>query len=186
MARHPDFPLIQRRLRRLDPDFYPASVAIDDEWGPRMAAGIDLLLEQAELAKGLESGSQFVPTAPPPEAAGAPVGMPRSMDRKFGFLYQTPLPPIMVRIALTEFGTLERYFEGYRIAGARLAALRMPASLLMAADDPVIPVADFRELTLPADAHLQIEPYGGHCGFLENARLDGYAERWIAARLDTE
>jgi len=84
----------------------------------------------------------------------------------------------------TEFGTLERYFDGYRIAGNRLAALRMPASILMAEDDPVIPVADFRTLTLPADAHLQIERWGGHCGFLENARLEGYAERWIAAQLD--
>jgi predicted alpha/beta-fold hydrolase len=83
----------------------------------------------------------------------------------------------------TEFGTLDRYFDGYSIAGARLAGLRVPASILMAADDPVIPVDDFRHLQLPGDARLEIAPWGGHCGFLENARLGGFAERWVAQQL---
>ncbi|MFC3551907.1 YheT family hydrolase [Lysobacter cavernae] len=83
----------------------------------------------------------------------------------------------------TDFGTLERYFDGYSIAGDRLAALQVPASILMAADDPVIPVAGFDELRLPPSARLEIAPWGGHCGFLESARLDGFAERWIAQRM---
>ncbi|RPE80053.1 YheT family hydrolase [Vulcaniibacterium tengchongense] len=83
----------------------------------------------------------------------------------------------------TEFGTLERYFDGYSIAGERLAALQVPASILMAEDDPVIPVDGFRSLRLPAHARLELSPWGGHCGFLESARLQGFAERWIAERL---
>ena len=83
----------------------------------------------------------------------------------------------------TDFGTIERYFEGYSIAGERLAALAVPADILMAEDDPVIPVADFRALRLPAAVHLDIARWGGHCGFLENARLEGFAERWVADRL---
>ena len=83
----------------------------------------------------------------------------------------------------TDFGTLDRYFDGYSIAGDRLADLRVPASILMAADDPVIPVDGFHALRLPATARLEIAPWGGHCGFLENAQLDGFAERWIAQRL---
>ena len=83
----------------------------------------------------------------------------------------------------TDFGTLERYFDGYAIAGDRLAALRPAASILTAADDPVIPVDDFHALKLPASATLEVSPRGGHCGFIENARLDGFAERWIAQRL---
>ncbi|KGM54018.1 alpha/beta hydrolase [Lysobacter arseniciresistens ZS79] len=83
----------------------------------------------------------------------------------------------------TDFGTLERYFDGYAIAGDRLAALQVPASILTAADDPVIPVADFHALRLPATARLEVSPLGGHCGFVENARFDGFAERWIAQRL---
>ncbi len=83
----------------------------------------------------------------------------------------------------TDFGTIDRYFDGYSIAGERLAALAVPADILMAEDDPVIPVAGFRALRLPASARLDIARWGGHCGFLENARLDGFAERWVAARL---
>ena len=84
----------------------------------------------------------------------------------------------------TEFGTLDRYFEGYSIAGDRLASLHVPASILMAADDPVIPLADFHALRLPANAELEIAEHGGHCGFLENWHGDGFAERWVAERLD--
>ena len=53
----------------------------------------------------------------------------------------------------------------------------------MAEDDPVIPVAEFGALALPAAARLDIARWGGHCGFLENARLEGFAERWVAERL---
>lgn len=83
----------------------------------------------------------------------------------------------------TDFGTLDRYFEGYSIAGNRLADLTVPASILMAADDPVIPVDGFHQLQLPATARLEISPWGGHCGFLESARLEGFAERWVAERI---
>lgn len=83
----------------------------------------------------------------------------------------------------TQLGSLEAYFDGYSIAGDRLAALQVPAHVLMAADDPVIPVEDFHALTLPATARVEIQPWGGHCGFLEDLRCSGYAERWAAARL---
>ncbi|MFP7723529.1 YheT family hydrolase [Lysobacter sp. A3-1-A15] len=83
----------------------------------------------------------------------------------------------------TDFGSLDRYFDGYSIAGDRLSALDVPASILMAADDPVIPVEGFHALSLPASTRLEIAPWGGHCGFLLSARLDGFAERWVAERL---
>lgn len=83
----------------------------------------------------------------------------------------------------TDFGTLDAYFDGYSIAGERMAGLQVPADILMAEDDPVIPVAEFRALRLPPAARLEISRWGGHCGFLENARLDGFAERWVAGRL---
>ena len=59
-----------------------------------------------------------------------------------------------------------------------------PFDILMAADDPVIPIDEFRALALPPQALVEIVPWGGHCGFLENGRFEGFAERWIAARLD--
>ena len=83
----------------------------------------------------------------------------------------------------TDFGTLDNYFDGYAIAGSRLASLAVPASILTSADDPVIPVDDFGRLQLPSSASLEVAPWGGHCGFLEGASLDGFAERWVADRL---
>ena len=74
-------------------------------------------------------------------------------------------------------------FNGYSIAGDRLSALQIPADLLTAADDPVIPVEEFHALQLPAHAAIEIAGRGGHCGFLDGVRLDGYAERWVTARL---
>ena len=83
----------------------------------------------------------------------------------------------------TDFGTIDRYFDGYSVAGDRLAALQVPVSILMAADDPVIPIDGFRALRLPDSARLEVAAWGGHCGFIENSQLGGFAERWIAERL---
>jgi predicted alpha/beta-fold hydrolase len=68
------------------------------------------------------------------------------------------------------------------VAGDRLATLQVPTSILTSEDDPIIPVADFRALQLPAQAELRIVRHGGHCGFLENWRLESWAERFV---LDT-
>lgn len=82
----------------------------------------------------------------------------------------------------TDFPDLDAYFEAYAIAGDRLAGLTVPASILMAADDPVIPLDDFAGLQLPPSARLEISPWGGHCGFLLEGGRQGFAERWIADR----
>lgn len=83
----------------------------------------------------------------------------------------------------TNLGLLENYFDGYAIAGDRLAGLQVPVSILTAEDDPVIPVADFRKLELPPHSRLEIAPYGGHCGFLEGINMQGFAEKWVRARM---
>ena len=84
-----------------------------------------------------------------------------------------------------EFPDANAYFDGYRISGARLADLQVPADILTSRDDPVIPVEDFHRLRLPASARVEISDDGGHCGFLLGARLDGYAEAWVECRLMT-
>jgi predicted alpha/beta-fold hydrolase len=83
----------------------------------------------------------------------------------------------------TDMGLLEKYLDGYAIAGDRLAGLRIPVSILTAEDDPVIPIADFRRLRLPPHSRLEIAPFGGHCGFLEGINLQGFAEKWVRARM---
>jgi predicted alpha/beta-fold hydrolase len=83
----------------------------------------------------------------------------------------------------TDFGTLENYLDGYSIAGDRLAALAVPANILTAADDPVIPVASFRELKLAPTSELTIVPHGGHCGFIRDFSLRSWAEDFILAQM---
>ena len=83
----------------------------------------------------------------------------------------------------TRFGSLDAYLDGYSVAGDTLAALRVPTDILTAADDPVIPLAGFHKLQLPAIAHLDIVDSGGHCGFIDDLSLHSWSEDYIAARL---
>jgi predicted alpha/beta-fold hydrolase len=84
----------------------------------------------------------------------------------------------------TDFGSIDDYLDGYSLAGDRLAALQVPVSILTSVDDPIIPVADFRALALPPIARLDIAPFGGHCGFIQDFSLRGYAEDYVVARID--
>ena len=83
----------------------------------------------------------------------------------------------------TDFGSLENYLDGYSIAGDVLSSLRVPATILTSADDPVIPVDDFRTLKLPPQVELDIAPYGGHCGFIRDFSLRSFIEDYIAERM---
>lgn len=86
----------------------------------------------------------------------------------------------------TTLGSLDAYLDSYSIAGDRLSALSVPASILTAADDPVIPVEDFLQLELPASAHLQVAQHGGHCGFFDGFGARSHASRWLAERLQRQ
>jgi predicted alpha/beta-fold hydrolase len=83
----------------------------------------------------------------------------------------------------TDFATIDDYFEGYSIANGRLQALQVPADVLMSADDPVIPLHEFDRIASFPNIRLELAAHGGHCGFIQSAKLDGYAEGWIAQRL---
>ena len=83
----------------------------------------------------------------------------------------------------TRFGSLDAYLSGYSVAGPTLSALSVPTDILTAADDPVIPLAAFHNLQLPAIAHLDIVDGGGHCGFIDDLSLHSWSEDYIAARL---
>jgi len=83
----------------------------------------------------------------------------------------------------TGFADVDAYFDGYRISRDRMRGLQVPADILTSADDPVIPVEDFHDWQLPADATVEIAAHGGHCAFLRGASLRGYAEDWVAERL---
>jgi predicted alpha/beta-fold hydrolase len=85
----------------------------------------------------------------------------------------------------TEFGSLEEYLDGYSIAGQRLAALEVPATIITSLDDPIIPADALGRLARPAALRVVVTRYGGHCGFLDRLTGPTWVERRILAELDT-
>lgn len=83
----------------------------------------------------------------------------------------------------TDYPSLEDYFNGYSIAGERLAGLSVPATIVTSNDDPVIPVGDYHGLQLPACAEMILTDHGGHCGFIEDWRLKSWIEDLLVDRL---
>ena len=81
------------------------------------------------------------------------------------------------------YANADEYFDGYSIADGRLAPLTVPSSILTAADDPIVPVADFHDLPDNPVLELLISTYGGHCSFLKNWKFDSAAEDLILERL---
>ncbi|MDO1529678.1 alpha/beta fold hydrolase [Fulvimonas sp. R45] len=84
----------------------------------------------------------------------------------------------------TDFGSLQAYLDGYSVAGAALKAMQVPATILTARDDPVIPVAAFEKLELPPDVELDIADHGGHCGFIRGRDMVSFCDDYIAARFN--
>lgn len=84
----------------------------------------------------------------------------------------------------TDFKTLQQYLDGYSVAGDILQAMQIPATILTASDDPVIPLRGFENLELPANVELDIAPYGGHCGFIRDYGMTSYTDEYIAARFN--
>ncbi len=82
----------------------------------------------------------------------------------------------------TEFPNLHEYLEGYSVAEDYLVGLETPTLIITAADDPIIPERDFHELPSEPALALDVLPRGGHCGFIENWRMDS----WIEQRLINE
>jgi predicted alpha/beta-fold hydrolase len=100
-----------------------------------------------------------------------------------------PMTDRLVR-AHTSFPDLHAYLGGYAITGARLQTLAVPAAMLLAEDDPIIPVADHARLAPTPLLQVTRTRHGGHCGFIAGlgggSWVDAYAcahfARWLANR----
>lgn len=81
---------------------------------------------------------------------------------------------------LTEFATPLDYFMGYAIADDVLRGLTVPSHIIAAADDPVIDVSHLERLARPPCLSVEISKYGGHCGYIENFRMQSWLDQRIA------
>ena len=86
-------------------------------------------------------------------------------------------------VRYTEYPDLATYLRGYAITGARLAPLRVPAVMLLAEDDPVIPFRSLAQLARPAALRVDVSRHGGHCGFLADYRLHPWLDDYVGKAL---
>jgi predicted alpha/beta-fold hydrolase len=84
----------------------------------------------------------------------------------------------------TDFKSLQQYLDGYSVAGDVMQGMQIPATILTARDDPVIPVRSFEQLQLPVNVELDIAPFGGHCGFIRDYGMTSFTDDYIAARFN--
>jgi len=84
----------------------------------------------------------------------------------------------------TDFGSLEAYLDGYAVTGTRLASLRVPGRVLLAADDPIIPARDLSQLARSPRLSIVRTQYGGHCGFIESLGRPSYADRFMLEQFE--
>jgi len=90
----------------------------------------------------------------------------------------------MVR-KFTHFASLEEYLNGYAITGDRLAKLEVPATLITAMDDPIIPAGGLERIARPPALHVTLTRHGGHCGFFDQLAGTSWLERKILSVLLT-
>ncbi len=83
----------------------------------------------------------------------------------------------------TDFSSVRSYYNGYQVTPATLQGANPKVSILAAADDPVIPVHDIRELAVAANAHYAETLHGGHCGFITDIGGSSPVPGWVAQQL---
>ncbi len=82
------------------------------------------------------------------------------------------------------FADLDSYLNGYAITGDALAQLAVPARMIVAADDPVIPIEDLRDVAATPALAVEVVARGGHCAFLEDYRLRSWLDRAVLAEIE--
>ncbi|MEP4053187.1 MAG: alpha/beta fold hydrolase [Litorimonas sp.] len=81
--------------------------------------------------------------------------------------------------AYSDFPDMKSYFDSYRVDRWDLENCPVPISLIMAADDGMIPVGDLLGLKLNHRARRIIHPHGGHNGFFQSLKGPTWYDDYI-------
>jgi predicted alpha/beta-fold hydrolase len=84
----------------------------------------------------------------------------------------------------TMYKEIDAYFAAYALVGSRLASLEVPATIIAAEDDPIIPVDDLSRIDPLEWLKIETSRYGGHCGFIENLAARSWVEDRMLAVLE--
>ena len=105
----------------------------------------------------------------------------------FGDLRRFPTLTVTTEFFATRFAgfaDLDSYLSGYAITGDALARLAVPTRLIAAADDPVIPIEDLKDLAVTPALEIEVFAHGGHCAFLEDYGLRSWLDRAVLAEIE--
>lgn len=87
----------------------------------------------------------------------------------------------------TDYPSLEAYLASYTLSPPQLMAAPSPLAILTARDDSVIPFHYFEGLRAEGAVRAFLATdCGGHCGFIENWRMDSWAEARVMELLEAD
>jgi hypothetical protein len=84
----------------------------------------------------------------------------------------------------SDYKSAREYFDAYAFMGSAAVDITIPATVITAADDPIIPVSDF--YNLPPNRHIDliIHPHGGHNGFITGYTFQSWYEGLMVRQFD--
>ena len=77
------------------------------------------------------------------------------------------------------YSTPNEYFSSYSIVEDRLSGLPVPSYLIASMDDPVIPTDDVTKINKTDFLSIDVQRFGGHCGFIESLNTDSWRESYL-------
>jgi uncharacterized protein len=89
---------------------------------------------------------------------------------------------VMVR-QHTEYPDMPAYLNGYSIVDDVLTNLQVDSHVILAEDDPIIPVHDAKYLAQSSHLKITTVKHGGHCGFLDRLHTESWIDRTVAGIL---
>jgi uncharacterized protein len=75
---------------------------------------------------------------------------------------------------MTDYGDAETYFGKYTLKEGYLDSINVPLTIITSSDDPVIPVKDFYETEMNEFVTLDLQEYGGHCGYIKSVAMNAW------------
>ncbi|WP_413698892.1 YheT family hydrolase [Psychromonas sp. KJ10-10] len=85
----------------------------------------------------------------------------------------------------TEYTSTASYFDAYSILGDGLKDLSIPATIITAKDDPMIPSIQLNDLYHSQWLTIDIQKYGGHCAFIKNWKFESWVSEYIVELANT-
>jgi predicted alpha/beta-fold hydrolase len=79
----------------------------------------------------------------------------------------------------THYTSTQEYFKAYSIPPELTQTIKLPMSIVTAADDPIIPPDDFRSLIPGEQTEILMHQHGGHNGFIDGLFKPAWYDRFI-------